>query len=353
MVSRIDGVYDYPSMPESRDALSMTRSFREAFLLSGPLAGGVGLLLRTLWLFPVALLIVVPFTALSWFASCRFGMCGRIGIADGLLRVDQNTWVDAWTRVLRAVLVTPADIAVTAVTVAALAWVCAGYRPTPRHVWRLFTKRGAGLCVLGLVLTTAPAVFTAVPLYFAQRQAVPVLAGEESPPLWRLLLLVALLLCVLLGGFTGIVSGVVANVAVVPFAVQRTGVREAVGRVGRMVLRRLLPTVGTVSLVLLLPALLEPLTTAVATASTETGSWSGNVVRDSLSSAVSLPFAAALYLTRYLDLSLHTDGYDAERLAVDLRTIGDLREERAQDAAAVEDAGARQRSDQPDRGVRG
>ncbi|WP_017973764.1 hypothetical protein [Actinopolyspora halophila] len=345
-------MYDYPSMPESRDALSMTRSFREAFRLRGPFSGGLGLLLRTLWLFPVALLIVAPFTALSWFVSCRFGVCSRIGIADGLLRVDQNSWVDAWTRVLRAVLVTPADIAVTAVTVAALAWVCVGYRPAFHHVWRLFTKRGAGLCVLGLVLTTAPAVFTAVPLYFAQRQTVPVLAGEESPPLWRLFLLVVLLLCVLLGGFTGIVSGVVANVAVVPFTVQRTGVREAVGRVGRMVLRRLLPTVGTVALALVLPALLEPLTSAVATASTE-ASWSGNVVRDSLSSAVSLPFAAALYLTRYLDLSLHADGYDAGRLAVDLRTIGELRDGRAQEPAVADDVETRDRSDQPNRGVRG
>ncbi|PRW64542.1 hypothetical protein [Actinopolyspora mortivallis] len=343
-------MYDYPAMPESPDALRMSRSFREAFRLPGPLSGALVLLLRTWWLFPLAALVVVPFNAVSWAVSCRFGMCRRVGLRDGLLRVDEGSWVDVWSRVLRAMLVMPARIAVIAVSVAALAWVCAGYRAVPRRVWHLLSRRWAGLCGFGLVLVVLPAVLTALPLYFLQLRAAPMLSEEAPASSGGLVLILVLSVGVMLGSLVGIVSGVFASVAVVPFTVRRSGAREALRGVVHMVLRRVPPTLVTVSVALTFPSVVASVSETVVSGGAEAG-WFDNVVRDSSSAVLSLPVVAAMYFTRYLDLSRHTDGYDLAGLTADLR--GSAAPHGSEEDTASGRDGAEACSDQPHGGVRG
>lgn len=298
----------------------MTRPLRDAFGLRGPLLGGPLLLFRALWLVPLAFLVELPFEVLGRGVSCAAGVChdpnstGRIlENARTLRSAPDGLWVEVWTRTLRAVLLVPPQLVVSAVTMAVLARVCVGHRIGVRGLLRHLRGSATKLITLGAIFFCAPPVLLVVPSAFLQRQLAAVVAGDDSPG--TLLAGVLLSLLVMFGGLCSMLAAVLGYLAVAPVLLERVGALTAVARVARLAVVRTLVTFVTTMLVLSLPTLVDALLSASAGTG---GTWITLTLRKSAAAALSLPLVAAMYFVRYLDLRRRRDGYDRDRLATDV-----------------------------------
>ncbi|HWC80387.1 MAG TPA: aminotransferase [Pseudonocardiaceae bacterium] len=305
-------MFDYSPMPPDPDADRLSRDLRTTFGVRGPLIGGAGLLLRNWWLIPLAFVINAPFQLAAWWASCAAGhVCGnpnQYTILQNLGQnvVDDNASASLWTWPVRAALTFPPQLIVTAVAMTALAFQCARLPRDPASTRRIAAWTWPRLAALAAVFIGVPALATV-----AVGQGV--LAAVEGRQAGLGLLLSLALIVVALVGF---VATLLNLCAIAPLVVERTTAVRSVTRTLNLALRRLLPTLATSLLMIVLPSLVSGLVDQAG--GTGDSSWWVTALRAAGSAALSYPLVAAMYFVRYLDLR-HREGAQPEDLARELR----------------------------------
>ncbi|MFC7340168.1 hypothetical protein [Saccharopolyspora griseoalba] len=275
----------------------------------GPLLGGPVLLARCWWLVPLALLVVAPFQLASWSLTCHLGSCAESLTLVELLGVPGSLLGSVAAHVYRGALSAPPLLLITA---AATAGLTAASARTPigiRTALREIAARARPLGALIAFSAALPVISLLAPVALWRLLFGP-LADNLRPDGLRPIAIGVLLVVLLFGALAAMTAAIVALVATVPVVLEGCSAVRAFRRTLSLAVKRVLPTFGTVLLVLVasefVAAAMDVLwRTADLTA---LPAWLGAALNATLGDAVSLPLTAAMYFVRYVDLRAR-DGF--------------------------------------------
>lgn len=330
------------SLPDLHSAFGVWRP--KAF---GAMIGGARLLGRCWWLVPLAAVVGLPFELMAWWASCTGGgVCDNPNQINTLVSMGlSGSRVPLWTWPARAFFESLAQFIVVAVTVAVLAYRCAGLRLNSARIIRLGGWTAPRLAAVVIVFSGVPALVTILlgnafidaairALHGMVAQALNGIFGDS--PLREIISGVplssgggdaagtshALVLATVLGlafivvAVLAIILGLVGAYAVVPLVIEWATITQSVTRMFRLGLSQVAGTIGTGFFFIVFPWLVKVIVGLGAGSSPHP--WWETALIATGTGALSLPAGAAAFFVRYLDLR-RLQGDRLEDLVHDLR----------------------------------